>query len=281
MRVTLNEVSKGRRGQSLPEISLEFATGEARIVPAETEQRPTVLGLLAAGRMKPDAGTVTIDGRADAAALRRRVALVDTPDVCDPAPNVAVSGLVAEELMFAGRPSHPVAVMRWLTQAGMRDLARVPIADVSPRERVRLLLELTALREGVEAMVLVSPQRHGGRPEEWWEVAEDFADRGFGVLVITGVASAAQLAGRALRADPVPAADDEEPRAEASPVKDEPAGEAEEVPEPEAPAEPEPGEDADPEPGEEADPAPGDDPVPEPAEPGPDGDPQIEGEEAK
>jgi len=244
MRVTLEGVSKGRRGQSLPEISLEFATGQARIVQAETEQRPTVLGLLAAGRMKPDTGTVMIDGRADAAALRRRVALVDAPDVCDPAPNVAVSGLVAEELMFAGRPSHPVAVARWLTEAGMRDLARVPIADVSPRERLGLLLELTALREGVEAMVLVSPQRHGGHPEEWWELAEDFADRGFGVLVITGVASAAQLAGRARRADQEPVADDEETPVEETPAEETPVEEppGEETPAEEIPVEEPPGE---------------------------------------
>lgn len=243
MRVALDGVSKGRRGQALPEISLEFAAGTARIVPAETEQRPTVLGLLVSGRMKPDTGSVRIDGRVDAAALRRRVALVDAPDVCDPAPNVAVFGLVAEELMFAGRPSHPVAVIRLLTDLGLRDLARVPIADVSPRERLRLLLELTSLREGVEAMVLVSPQRHGGHPEEWWELAEEFAGRGFGMLVITGVASTAQLAGRATRADAEPEAakeeciaEPEEPEAEL----EEPHAESVPAPEPEPGLEPEP-----------------------------------------
>lgn len=201
MRVTLDAVQKGRDGLALPTISLAFETGAARIVPAETEQRPTVLGLIASGRMKPDAGAVHIDGRVDAASLRRRVALVDAPDVCDPSPDVAVFGLVAEELMFAGLPSHPLAVTRWLDDAGMRELSRVPIADVAPRERFRLLLELTALRRGVEAMVLVSPQRHGGHPDEWWDLVEEFADRGYGILVISGVASAAQLSDRAERAD--------------------------------------------------------------------------------
>lgn len=248
MRVTLDAVRKGRDGLALPPISLAFETGAARIVPAETEQRPTVLGLIASGRMKPDAGAVRIDGRTDAAALRRRVALVDAPDVCDPAPDVAVFGLVAEELMFAGLPSHPVAVLRWLDDAGMRELARVPIADVAPRERFRLLLELTALRRSVEAMVLVSPQRHGGHPDEWWSLVEEFAGRGYGMLVISGVASTAALAGRAERADLAP--DAPEPAVE-------PASEPE--PEPDPAPEPEP----DPEPEPEPDPAPEPEPEPE------------------
>ena len=80
-------------------------------------------------------------------------------------------------------------------------IARTPVADVSPRERVALLLGLTALRPGVEGMVLVSPDRHGGHPAEWWELAESFADRGFAMLVVAGEAAAIVLEGRAPRAD--------------------------------------------------------------------------------
>lgn len=201
MRIRLTDVAKGRRDEALPPTSLAYASGEARLALAETEQRPTVLGLIASGRMAPDVGTVTIDGRADAATLRRAVALVDAPDVCDPAPNVTVAGMVAEELMFAGRPSNPVSARRWLEAEGFGAIARTPVADVSPRERVALLLGLTALRPGVEGMVLVSPDRHGGHPAEWWELAESFADRGFAMLVVAGEAAAIVLEGRAQRAD--------------------------------------------------------------------------------
>lgn len=79
MRVTLHEVSKGRGGQSLPTTSLEFHSGAVRFALAETEQRPTVLGLIASGRMRPDTGRVTIDGDSDNKALRRTIALVDAP----------------------------------------------------------------------------------------------------------------------------------------------------------------------------------------------------------
>lgn len=193
MLVALTGVSKGRDGLALPETTVEFASGRARLAISETEQRPTILGLIAAGRMRPDTGNVTIDGAKDASALRRRVALVDAPDVSEPASNVTVAGIVAEELMFAGRASHPVAALRWLDEAGARDLARVPIADVAPTQRLRLLLELAILREGVEGVVLVSPDRHGGDPREWWALAEQLAARGCAVLVIAGEASVTVL----------------------------------------------------------------------------------------
>ena len=37
-------------------------------------------------------------------------------------------------------------------------------------------------------MVIVSPDRHGGVPSVWWDLAEEFAARGHAVLVIAGQA---------------------------------------------------------------------------------------------
>jgi len=198
MRIELRGVGKGRRSEALPPTTVGFESGRATLARAETEQRPTVLGLLASGRMRPDTGTVTIDGRADAAAIRRTVALVDAPDVSDPAPNVTVAGVAAEELMFAGVPSNPVSVARWLDDLGLRDVARVPIANADPIVRLRLLTELAILRDDVEGLVLVSPDRHGGDPLEWWGLAKRLADRGFAVLVIAGDASAAAIGAAAM-----------------------------------------------------------------------------------
>ena len=198
MRIELRGVGKGRRSEALPPTTVGFESGRATLARAETEQRPTVLGLLASGRMRPDTGTVAIDGRADAAAIRRTVALVDAPDVSDPAPNVTIAGVAAEELMFAGVPSNPVSVARWLDDLGLRDVARIPIANVEPVVRLRLLTELAILRDDVEGLVLVSPDRHGGDPLEWWDLAKRLADRGFAVLVIAGDASAAAIGAAAM-----------------------------------------------------------------------------------
>lgn len=193
MRIVLHDVSKGRRGEALPKTTLEFSTGEAHFALAETEQRPTVLGLIASGRMRPDTGYVTIDGTTDAGDLRRRVALVDALVVSDPPPNVTLAGIVGEELMFAGLPATPLHARRWLAKLGYAELAAVPMGSVDPTARVRLLCELAVLRKGVEGIVLVRPDRHGGRPDGWSRIAREFADRGYALLVIVGGSAAAAL----------------------------------------------------------------------------------------
>jgi hypothetical protein len=195
MRIALNGVSKR---PALDRVTLAYATGEAVLARAETEQRPTVLGLLASGRMRPSSGTVTIDGEPDASALRRAVALVDAPDVSDPAPNVTVASVAAEELTFAGRPSGGRAVRAALAELGMSERARDAIGQVPPTVRIRLLVELALLREGVRGIVLTSPDRHGGDPNAWWRIALDVASRGYAVLVIAGDASAAAIAASSL-----------------------------------------------------------------------------------
>lgn len=191
MRIVVDAVAKGR--SALPPTSTSFETGTATLVVAETEQRPTVLGLVASGRMKTDGGSVTIDGRTDAGAIRRRVALVDAPVVSEPEPNVTVTGVVAEELMFAGHAPTPFAAARWLEGLGLDAVAGLPIGNIEPAARIRLLLELAALRTGVEGLVLVAPDRHGGEPAGWWRIAREFAERGYAVLVIAGQASRAAI----------------------------------------------------------------------------------------
>ncbi|WP_426186370.1 hypothetical protein [Microbacterium sp. TWP3-1-2b2] len=193
MRIALHGVSKGREGQALPTTSLEFHTGAVRFAVAETQQRPTVLGLIASGRMSPDTGRVTIDGDTDNRFLRRAIALVDAPDVSDPHADITVAGVVGEELMFAGVGATPIHARRWLTQLGFAELASTPIGNVDPAARVRIMCELAVLREGTRGIVLVAPDRHGGGPDGWWRIASEFADRGYAMLVIIGGAAAVAL----------------------------------------------------------------------------------------
>ena len=190
MRIELRGVSKGRDGEALPATDLVFETGEAVFARAETEQRPTVLGLLASGRMRPDEGTIEIDGITDFAGIRRRVALVDAPAISEPAPRVTVGAETAEELMFAGISSGRRAVRRWLGHHHLETLIHTPIATVAPRARLHLLTELAVLRADVEGLVVVAPDRHGGDPRVWWDQAVSLADRGFAMLMIAGYSSA-------------------------------------------------------------------------------------------
>ncbi|WP_285363605.1 hypothetical protein [Microbacterium sp. LMC-P-041] len=263
MRVTLHDVSKGRGGQALPTTSLEFHSGAVRFALAETEQRPTVLGLIASGRMRPDTGRVTIDGDADNRALRRTIALVDAPDVSDPHADITLAGVVGEELMFAGVGATPLHARRWLNQLGFGELAGVAIGNVDPAARVRILCELAILRTGTEGIVLVSPDRHGGSPDGWWRIASEFADRGYAMLVVIGGSAAVALE-RMHELEAINASGPVEPL-----VLDLPGG-SDPEPEPDSEAEPEPVPQPDPEPDPEPEPAPERDPEPEPEAEDPD-----------
>jgi len=192
MLVEAVDVSAGR-GVALPPTSLSFRTGEAAFARVETAQRPTVLGLVVTGRMRTATGHVHLDGSPDRRGLRRRLALVDAPDVSEPATDVSIAGVVAEELMFAGRVAHPRAVTRALEQLGLAGRARHPLSSLAPLDRIRMLTELALLRPGVEGLVLVSPDRHGGDPARWWDHARRLAARDLAVLVVAGQASGAAL----------------------------------------------------------------------------------------
>nr|WP_233613824.1 hypothetical protein [Leucobacter edaphi] len=191
----MKDVAKGGKSRALPPTSVEFRTGEATLVQAETEQRPTVLGLIATGRMRPDSGEVLVDGKRDTRRLRRACALVDAPIVSEPDAEVPSVGVVTEELMFAGNAANPITARRWMADHDFADLTMVPIGQVEPSRRIRMLAELAADRPGVEALVIVAPDRHGGRPRAWWRVAEDLAERGYAVLVVAGRASWENLTG--------------------------------------------------------------------------------------
>lgn len=193
MQVSASGVSKGPAGRALPPTSVELSSGTAVFVEAETAQRPTVLGLIVSGRMRPDAGEVLLDGEPNARELRRRIALVDAPEVSEPHGDVRLEHVIAEELMFAGEPPRPLAARRELRRLGFADHARTPLAELAPEVRVRVLCELALRRPGVEGIVLVSPDRHGGDPMEWWGIACELAERGPAVLVIAGLAARAAI----------------------------------------------------------------------------------------
>jgi hypothetical protein len=143
--------------------------------------------------MRPDAGSVEINGTTDYSSLRTRVALIDAPEVSEPAADLTVAQVVAEELMFSGRIGHRRAVGRVLSGLGMTADRRTAIGNLEPAARIRLLSELAVLRDGVQGLVMTSPDRHGGDPHDWWAVALDLASRGYAVLVIAGEASARAL----------------------------------------------------------------------------------------
>ncbi|MDQ0744120.1 ABC-2 type transport system ATP-binding protein [Clavibacter sp. B3I6] len=213
MIVTLTDARVGDGpAPALPAVSLSYGGLGPVVAVAETELRPTVLSLVASGRMRVDGGSLALDGDDSpgvAARIAERVALVDTPRVNEPADDVSLRAVVAEELALAGHRSgrHEVGVI--LDDQGLAELARAPFSALPAVARIRLLATLAASRAGVEAVVVTSPERHGGAVAEWMRVLRDLARSGTGVLVVTSEAAAEAIA--ALPADDAIAAPDPTP----------------------------------------------------------------------
>lgn len=187
MRLELCDVAVGDAATpALPALDVVLTDGAPALVAVGTERGPVLASLIAAGRMRPDRGTVRLDGAADERTLRRAVALVDTPVVAEPPAPVRVAAVVAEELHFAGLPNGRSAVRAVLDDLGITPWRRAPIADLPPTDRIRLLLTLAAARPGIRVLVLTSPERHGGACADWLGLARSFTDAGTPVLVIGG-----------------------------------------------------------------------------------------------
>lgn len=187
----LEIVAAGIGDEAVPALApFSAALGVERpaFVAAEGDRGPMLASLVAAGRLRADRGEVLLDGDPDQAAIRRAVALVDTPVVAEPAPSLPVRSVVQEELRFAARPSRRRDAEALLTRLGLERWSRAPMLDLPPTDRVRLLLELAALREGVRVLVLTSPERHGGPAAGWRRLAAELTARGLPVLVIGGAA---------------------------------------------------------------------------------------------
>ena len=171
---------------ALPELSATLTGEGPAVLPIGTERGPLLASLIAAGRLRPDRGEVLLDGRPDASAIRRAVALVDTPVVAEAEPTLPVGAVVREELRFAGRRSRRADAERLLDDLGLAGWARAPLSDLPAAGRISLLLTLAALRPGVRMLVLTSPERHGGAAADWLSLARGSGERGIPVLVIGG-----------------------------------------------------------------------------------------------
>lgn len=195
---------------ALPPVTASFVSGTPTLLETEGGNRPTVLSLVASGRMKLDAGSVTAvridaDGREHTlrpAELRRAIALIDTPLVAEHAAEVSVSTVVREELALAGSSRGRKSRLALSTDDGKR-----PFGSLPAEERLSLLIGLALRRRDVEALVITSPERHGGEPDRWWRVVREAAARGdsdrsgphrrgVAVLVVTDHATVTHLLAR-------------------------------------------------------------------------------------
>ncbi|ANY06439.1 ATP-binding cassette domain-containing protein [Pseudonocardia sp. HH130630-07] len=184
---------RGAHGPLLEPTSLHAPRGRVVVVAGPPGSGHTALALCLAGRMRPSTGRVTLDGGDTADRLRRAVAVVDTPGVSEPEPVLPLRTVVGEELAMAGRGTLPRSVVAWLDERGAGQWARTRFEDVPAPVRITLMTGLAASRPGTEVLVLTAPDRHGGTPAAWWQVACEQAGAGLAVVVTCAESTAALL----------------------------------------------------------------------------------------
>ncbi|KQS17754.1 hypothetical protein [Frigoribacterium sp. Leaf186] len=194
MRLELHDVAIGEGpGAALPALSVVADRWTPGFVAVETENAPTLAALVAGGRMHPESGRVTVDGRSDDAAIRASFALVDTPTVAEPFAALTVVQVAREELALAGSRSDKASARLLLDEIGLREHERTRLGALPTELRVRLLCELAVLRPEVRGLVVTTPERHGGDVAAWLSVVHDLVGRDYTVLTITGFAALATI----------------------------------------------------------------------------------------
>jgi ABC-type cobalamin/Fe3+-siderophores transport system ATPase subunit len=186
------EVS-GAHAPLLPATSLSARTGEVTLVAGDPGYGQVALALALAGRLVPSSGGIRLDGVADRSALRTHVALVDVPSVTEPEEGLTVRAVIAEELAFSRQRARGADVTRYLQAHGADSHGVLRWEQLPGGIRTAWLADLAARRAAVDFLVLASPDRFGGDPCHWWDVARALAQTGKGVIVQCTHASARLL----------------------------------------------------------------------------------------
>lgn len=166
----------GRHHTLLPATTIEARRSEVLLIQADGQERRTALALALTGRMKPSAGTVSIGHDASLAALRRRSAIIDAPEVNAPENHLTVKSLASEDLAlvpfkFRDR-TRPTA---WLVKHGFRDILDEWIEALEPTRLLQLQLELALANRDIDVVVVDSPDRHTADTSAWLPLLEQLA----------------------------------------------------------------------------------------------------------
>ncbi|HEX7738718.1 MAG TPA: hypothetical protein VF426_03620 [Marmoricola sp.] len=197
LRADAVAVRQGHR-DLLPATSFSVAPGELVVLAGDPGHGHTLLALALAGRLDRYDGIVTLDDSRDRSARQAAVALVDVPGVSEPDANLPFRTVVGEELAMAGFPAGRAVVNRWLGEEGYGAHADLTMEALPPAVRTTALARLAELRRGVHYLVIPMPERNGGLPHDWLDLADAATERGFGVVVSVSLGAAERLGRPAL-----------------------------------------------------------------------------------
>ena len=175
-------INKGRIPIIEP-TSLRIKQSDLTLIVGETEVSQVSFALSLAGRMKLSSGSVKIDNEENPELLQEMVALVDVPNISEPDDVMKLEMIVGEELAIAGRKAMPKHVRAFLQQNKISKYAKETFETLPNKIRYDVLMKLASIRPNTKVLLLVEPDRLGGKPEIWWRIAKKYNKLGFTVVV--------------------------------------------------------------------------------------------------
>ena len=175
-------INKGRIPIIEP-TSLRIKQGDLTLIVGETEVSQVAFALSLAGRMKLSSGSVKIDNEENPELLQEMVALVDVPNISEPDDVMKLETIVGEELAIAGQKAMPKHARAFLQQNKISKYAKETFETLPNKIRYDVLMKLASIRPNTKVLLLVEPDRLGGKPEIWWRIAKKYNKLGFTVVV--------------------------------------------------------------------------------------------------
>ena len=163
--------------------SLRIKQGDLTLIVGETEVSQVSFALSLAGRMKLSSGSVKIDNEENPELLQEMVALVDVPYISEPDDVMKLETIVGEELAIAGQKAMPKHARAFLQQNMISKYAKETFETLPNKIRYDVLMKLASIRPNTKVLLLVEPDRLGGKPEIWWRIAKKYNKLGFTVVV--------------------------------------------------------------------------------------------------
>lgn len=175
-------INKGRIPIIEP-TSLRIKQGDLTLIVGETEVSQVAFALSLAGRMKLSFGSVKIDNNENPELLQEIIALVDVPNISEPDDVMKLETIVGEELAIAGQKAMPKHARAFLQQNMISKYAKETFETLPNKIRYDVLMKLASIRPNTKVLLLVEPDRLGGKPEIWWKIAKKYNKLGFTVVV--------------------------------------------------------------------------------------------------
>ena len=175
-------INKGRIPIIEP-TSLRIKQGDLKLIVGETEVSQVAFALSLAGRMKLSFGSVKIDNNENPELLQEIIALVDVPNISEPDDVMKLETIVGEELAIAGQKAMPKHARAFLQQNMISKYAKETFETLPNKIRYDVLMKLASIRPNTKVLLLVEPDRLGGKPEIWWRIAKKYNKLGFTVVV--------------------------------------------------------------------------------------------------